>query len=65
MKEVKTGEVTENRKYSDRKINTFAGGKRKSNVVHDFIQLLLKPYNTTSSLPHSHISLLAGKICHF
>ena len=24
-------------------------GKRKSNVVDDFIQLLLKPYNTTSS----------------
>ena len=32
MKKVKTGAVTENRKYSDRKINTFAGGKRTSNV---------------------------------
>ena len=32
MQKVKTGAVTENRKYSDRYINTFAAGKRKSNV---------------------------------
>ena len=32
MRKVKIGAITENRKYSDRKINAFAGGKRKSNI---------------------------------
>ena len=32
MKKVKTGAVTENRKYSDREINAEVGSKRKSNV---------------------------------
>ena len=32
MKKVRTGAVTENRNYSDCKINTFAAGKSKSNV---------------------------------
>ena len=32
MKKVKTGAVKENIKSSDCQINTFAGGKRKSNI---------------------------------